>query len=263
MIVNFNLNMRCIAKILWYNEDKESLCQSISSIIWGELMFKSVLFHTNKLKLLKRFYRNVMGFEIIQSSTEEFSVKVGESTIIFRQSDQPAFYHFAINVPGNQFSMIKHWMQERLTLNREKAVDQVYFSNFDADSVYFEDPAGNIIELIGRRNKDVFGNVTINSFLNVSEVGIVTPHIIDVGDQLQDAGIPLWQGTEVDPKSLNFLGKGDTFIVLVPPKRRWYFSKSDAETHPLEITLNDGTDIILDEDGKMSMIEKADEEKYN
>src|SRR5690625_3673225 len=216
-------------------------------------MFKSVLFHTNQLKLLKRFYRNVMGLEIIKSSTEEFSVKVGESIIIFRHSDQPAFYHFAINVPGNQFSMVKHWMEDRLTLNLEKAVDQVYFSKFDADSIYFEDPAGNLIELIGRRNRDVFGNVTIDSFLNVSEVGVVTPHIIDVGDQLQDYGIPLWQGTEINPDSLNFLGKKDTFIVLVPPERRWYFSKRESETHPLKITLNNGADILLDEDGKMAI----------
>jgi hypothetical protein len=200
-----------------------------------------------------------MGLEVTKSDTEEFAVRVGESTIIFQQSDQPAFYHFAINVPGNQFSMIKHWVQERLSLNREKAVDQIYFSNFDADSIYFEDPAGNLIEFIGRRNRDVFGNVTIDSFLNVSEVGIVTPHIIDVGDQLQDFGIPLWQGTEINPHSLNFLGKDDTFIVLVPPKRRWYFSKSDAETHPLEITLNDGTHIALDEDGKMAISEHTDE----
>lgn len=218
-------------------------------------MFKSVLFHTNKLKLLRRFYRNVMGLEIIESSTEEFTVKVGESTITFCQSDQPTFYHFAINVPGNQFSIMKHWMQERLTLNREKAVDQIYFQNFDADSIYFEDPAGNIIELIGRRNRDVFGHVTIDSFLNVSEVGIVTPHIIDVGDELQDFGIPLWQGTEVDPESLNFLGKGDTFIVLVPPERRWYFSARNSETHPLEITLNDGAHILLDQDGKIAITE--------
>lgn len=223
-------------------------------------MFKSVLLYTNKLKLLKRFYRNVMGLEVIKTSAEEFSVNVGESTITFRQSDHPAFYHFAINVPGNQFSLIKHWMQERLTLNREKAEDQIYFSNFNADSIYFEDSAGNLIELIGRRNRDVFGNVTTASFLNVSEVGMVTPHIIDVGDDLQDLGIPLWQGTEVDPESLNFLGKDDTFIVLVPPDRRWYFSDRLSETHPLEITFNDDVHISLDNNGEMKIIEKIVEE---
>ena len=222
-------------------------------------MFKSVLFYTNKLKLLKRFYGNVMGFEITNTSTEEFSVKVGESIISFRQSERSAFYHFAINVPGNQFSIIKYWMQERLTLNREKAVDQIYFPNFDADSIYFEDPAGNLIELIGRRNRDVFGNVTVNSFLNVSEVGMVTSHMVDVGDQLQDAGIPLWQGTEINPESLNFLGKGDTFIVLVPPERRWYFSEKEAEIHPLEITLHQGTEIVLNGDGEITIHEKTED----
>lgn len=223
-------------------------------------MFKSVLFYTDKLKSLKRFYRNVMELEVIQSTTEAFTIKVGDSTITFCQTDQPAFYHFAINVPGNQFSLIKQWAAERLTLNREKAIDQIYFQNFDADAIYFEDPAGNIIELIGRRNRDVFGNVTVDSFLNVSEVGIVTPHINDVGDQLQDFGIPLWQGTEIDPESVNFLGKDDHFIVLVPPERRWYFSAKDSETHPLEITLNDETQILLDANGKISITENTDED---
>jgi len=223
-------------------------------------MFKSVLFYTNKLTLLKRFYGNVMGLEILNASTENFSVKVGESIITFRQSEQPAFYHFAMNVPGNQFSMIKHWMKERLTLNREKAVDQIYFPNFDADSIYFEDPAGNLIELIGRRNRDVFGNVTVDSFLNVSEVGIVTSHMIDVGDQLQDAGIPLWQGTEVNPESLNFLGKGDTFIVLVPSERRWYFSNKNSEIYPLEIILNDDTQIVVNNEGEIKINKKMDED---
>ena len=150
--------------------------------------------------------------------------------------------------------MIKAWMQDRVTLNRGESMDEVYFSSFDADSMYFEDPAGNIVELIGRRKRDLFGDVTKASFLNVSEVGIVTPFVSEVGEQLQDIGIPLRAGTEVDPESLNFLGKDDAFIVLVPPARRWYFSEKSAETHPLEITLNDGSQIILDEEGKMKLV---------
>src|SRR5690625_3810297 len=120
--------------------------------------------------------------------------------------------------------MMKYWMKDRLTLNREGGIDEVYFPNFDADSMYFEDPAGNIIELIGRRTRDMFGNITSAAFLNISEIGIVTPSVMEVGEQLQDFGIPLRGGTEVNPDKINFLGRDESFIILVPPNRKWYFS---------------------------------------
>lgn len=223
-------------------------------------MFESIVFYTNKLKLLRRFYGNVMELDITKSNKDRFTVTVGETDLTFNQSDQPSFYHFAINIPGNQFSIMKSWIEDRLTLNQEGGIDEIYYPSFDADAMYLEDPAGNLIELIGRRKRDMFGSLTSAAFLDVSEVGIVTPFVMDVGDQLQDFGIPLWQGTEVDPESVNFLGKGDTFLVLAPPARRWEFSKKDAETHPLEITLNNGNHIIIDKDGKiaLSQSEEAD-----
>lgn len=219
-------------------------------------MFKSVLFYTNKLKQLRRFYANVLELPITKSGDDMFTVKIGESEISFKNSNQPSYYHFAINIPGNQFSLMKYWLKDRLTLNREGGIDQVFFPSFDADSMYFEDPAGNIVECIGRRTRDVFGHVTKESFINISEVSITTPFVSDVGDSLQDFGIPLRHGTEIDAESLNFLGKDDTFVVLVPPKRKWYFSKKESETYPLEITLTDNRHISLDEDGKIKLTSK-------
>src|SRR5690625_3010423 len=200
-------------------------------------MFKSVTLYTNQLKTLQRFYMNIMELPLSERSEESFTVRVGESLLTFHQTDVPSFYHFAFNIPGNQFSLIKSWMKNKLTLNRESGRDEVYFPSFDADSMYFEDPAGNIVELIGRRRRDLFGNPSPASFLNISEVSITTYAMTEVGDRIQDIGIPLRQGAEIDPHSLNFLGRDDTFIVLVPPGRRWYFSNKKSEIHPLEMTL--------------------------
>lgn len=213
-------------------------------------MIKSAKLYTNNIKALRRFYVNILELDMIESTAEQFTVRIGESQLTFQQSEQPAFYHFAINIPGNQFSMMKYWMLDRVTLNREEGRDEVYFQSFDADSMYFEDPAGNIVELIGRRKRDLFGDLTKESFLNISEIGMTTPHVVEVGDELQDLGIPLRNGTEVEPNELNFLGRGDTFIVLVPPGRRWYFSKKVSEAYPLELTWND-THIKLDGEGKL------------
>ncbi|MGN7387568.1 glyoxalase [Sporosarcina sp. SAFN-015] len=215
-------------------------------------MIKSAKLYTNNIKALRRFYVNILELDMTESTSEQFTVRIGESYLTFTQTDKPAFYHFAINIPGNQFSMMKYWITDRITLNREEGRDEVYFPSFDADSMYFEDPAGNIVELIGRRKRDLFGDLTKESFLNISEIGITTPHVVEVGDELQDLGIPLRNGTEVEPNELNFLGRGDTFIVLVPPGRRWYFSKKVAEAYPLELTWNDAH-IKLNGEGNLSI----------
>lgn len=214
-------------------------------------MIKSATLYSNNIKALRRFYGNVLELDMTESTLEQFTIRIGESHLTFKQTDKPAFYHFAINIPGNQFSMMKYWITDRITLNREEGRDEVYFPSFDADSMYFEDPAGNIVELIGRRKRDLFGDLTKESFLNISEIGIATPHVVEVGDELQDLGIPLRNGTEVEPNELNFLGRGDNFIVLVPPGRRWYFSKKVSEVYRLELTWND-THIKLDDEGKLS-----------
>lgn len=224
-------------------------------------MFKSVLFYTNKLKSLKRFYANVMALDITGSTSEQFTVNVGETDITFKQTETASFYHFAINIPGNQFVIMKHWIQDRLTLNKDGGINEIYYPSLDADSMYFEDPAGNLIELIGRRSRDLFGPLTKKAFFNVSEVGLITPYVMEVGDELQDFEIPLRHGAEVDPNALNYLGRDDTFIVLAQPAWKWRFSEKKAETHPLEITLKDDRHIVLDNDGMVALSAKEEQDK--
>lgn len=211
-------------------------------------MIESATFYTNKLKALKRFYVDLLELDLVGFEEGQMTFRVGESEVTFKETEQPAFYHFAFNIPGNQFSMMKYFIKDRLSLNWEDGRDEVYFPSFDADSMYFEDPAGNIVELIGRRKRDLFGDLTKESFINISEVGIVTTDVAGVGEQLLDAGIPLRKGTDIHPNELNFLGRGDTYIVLVPPGRRWYFSKKASEVFPLEMSWN-GKRIGIDNDG--------------
>ncbi|WP_391118541.1 glyoxalase [Psychrobacillus sp. L3] len=217
-------------------------------------MFNSVIFYTNKLKQLKGFYGNVLGLSILEASNEHFTASIGKSTLTFRASEKPASYHFAINIPGNQFKLAKHWALEKATLNREDAVDEIYYSRFEADAFYFEDPVGNVIEFIARRNVDKWSDFSVESLLNLSEVSITTPFVEEVGEQLQNIGIPILGHVDIEPNELNFLGSKDTFILLVPPKRRWYFSKRMSKISPLEIELTDGKRIVVSNEGKAEII---------
>lgn len=212
-------------------------------------MFKKVTLYTNKLNEMKGFYEYQLGFRIIEEDESSFMLAIGESQLIFRQTLRPAFYHFAFNIPGNQFSLAKGWANSKVELNRQEGMDEIYYANFDADAFYFEDPAGNIVEFLGRRNTDRMGNFTVDSLLNISEVSITTPHVAEVGKRIEDMEIPVRGYKGIDPNSLNFLGRGAAFILLTPPKRTWYFSKRKSEVHPLSIELMDGRQIDIDEEG--------------
>lgn len=213
-------------------------------------MFKKVTLYTNKLKEVKGFYEYQLGFRIVEEDETSFMLSIGESQLIFRASEQPAFYHFAFNIPGNQFTLAKGWASSRVELNRQEGMDEIYYANFDADAFYFQDPAGNVVEFLGRRNTDKMGNFTIDSLLNISEVSITTPFVAEVGKQLEEMEIPVRGNKGIEPDALNFLGQGAAFILLVKPKRTWYFSKKKSEVHPLSIELTDGRKIDIDEEGR-------------
>ena len=216
-------------------------------------MFKTVTLYTNKLNLLKGFYGNVLELKITESSDDSFKVLLGTTSLIFKQCLKETLYHFAINIPGNQFTLAKLWAKERVTLNREAGLDEVYYSRFEADSFYFEDSAGNVIEFIARRNVDKWSDFSVESLLNLSEVSITTPFVKEVGERLLSIGIPVSGHVTIEENELNFLGRKDTFILLVPPQRRWYFSKKKSMTSPIEIEFLDGAKIIITDDGKVKV----------
>lgn len=216
-------------------------------------LFKHVLLYTDKLKQLRRFYVNILQFDAIESTETQFSIQIGKSKLTFSESDQPAFYHYAINIPGNQFVVIKDWIQTRYHLNKQGGINEIYKPIFDADAMYIEDPAGNLIQLIGRRNRDFLGSFSHEVFLDISEVTLVSSHVKELGEQIQDIDLPLLSGIEADPKAENFLGRDDSYIVLVNEKYKPDFLKGKLASFPLEMTLDNERQLSLDTSGKLSI----------
>ena len=78
--------------------------------------------------------------------------------LIFDEIDTTGnpFYHFAFNIPSNKFEEAFQWMQTRVDLlwlddYKSYIAD---FTNWNAKSFYFTDPAGNILEFISRFDLD-------------------------------------------------------------------------------------------------------------
>jgi hypothetical protein len=151
------------------------------------------------------------------------------------------YYHFAFNIPSNQFQEAKAWLKGKTTLLLEDGEDEADFSFWPAHACYFEDPAGNIVELIARYNENPVRETpfSINNILNISEIGLVVKDAPGVGEQLKEINIFESDNEPITNSSLSFMQekKNGVFILLTSTGRRWLFSEKKSEIFPMEITL--------------------------
>jgi hypothetical protein len=179
---------------------------------------------------LRPFYGGELGLPL-----DGDAIVVGETRLRFEIDDGGAFYHFAFLVPGDRFHAALAWAQERV----EVLGDVFEFENWDAEALYFHDPAGSIVELIahhGLEDNGHSGGFTAEELVGFSELGIV-------GDtrsglrELEDRGLSLWDGTIDEPDRLAFVGEKGRTVILAPPGRGWLPTGRPAEPHPVEFEL--------------------------
>ncbi|MEH7088695.1 glyoxalase [Priestia megaterium] len=223
------------------------------------MMINQAVLYTHLLDEMKAFYVNSLNFPLTAASPRSFSIKVGESELIFKESalHTKPFYHFAFNVPANRFMEAKQWATQRVFLNTEEKKDEIYFEAFDAHSFYFKDPAHNIVEYISRHSdcppsNDPFSS---KSLLSIGKINLTTPHVRSVGTQLINSGINVRNNRPLN-ENFNFLGSGSAFFLVGAPKRRWFFSDRDSEVHPLTVKVNHSLAVALDKKGMLKITQE-------
>ncbi|WP_046227480.1 VOC family protein [Paenibacillus dauci] len=213
-----------------------------------------VTIQTYALEETYSFYTDTFGLLGLNKQQDRFSLQIGSSILEFVQtmSNSRPFYHFAFNIPANRFRQAKEWLQKRVILHMEEGTDEVFFKNFDAYSYYFTDPSGNIVELISRQSaspvvEEPFG---IAQILNISEINVTTPRLIETGERLIDWGIRPRLDEELG-EGLNFMGEGDSFLLLGRPGRIWFSSDKHAEVHPVTIMVDGSKRIEVTAEGEV------------
>jgi catechol-2,3-dioxygenase len=105
------------------------------------------------LEAQKDFYANILELPVRRDSTI-LEVKAGKTELLFTEAPEfDGAYHFAFNIPQNQFASAKTWISSRLSLLREEnGNDEFHSENWNSSSVYFKDAAGNVLEFIARHN---------------------------------------------------------------------------------------------------------------
>ena len=215
---------------------------------------KLLTLQTNKLETMKEFYTQHLGFSICGENPNGFQIQVGTSILEFtneKVAGEP-YYHFAFNIPANQFQEAKEWLKGKTTLLLEDGEDEADFSFWPAHACYFEDPAGNIVELIARYNENPNGEspFSVNSILNISEIGLIVKDAPMVGEQFKEINIFDSDNDPVTNFSLNFMQENNNgvFIILTSIDRRWLFSEKKSKIFPMKITLGKQLVIGVDEE---------------
>lgn len=200
----------------------------------------SVQLQTQALAAIRSFYHGLLDLEFREKPGESLQVDIGNSALTF--SENPGFqgiYHLAFNIPCNQIELAKNWLERRRIplIPGFKGEPIIEFPNWHARSVYFFDPAGNIVEFIARRDlqNDCTQAFGPEAFLEISEVGIVTEAV----DRFRETAAERYGVLDFDkqPALPAFAALGDDhgLFIVVPKGRHWVFTDVPATINPLEV----------------------------
>lgn len=219
------------------------------------MFIDKIIISTHVLSQMKSFYTDVLQFPS-QSVDQGFAVAIGDSILECHEVSDTSepFYHFAFNIPANQFEAAKTWASERVELTEEDGQTEVYFDLFDVYSFYFVDPAGNIVEFISRQSGApvIEGTFSSQMVLGMGEINVTTPDLFDTGQRLLDWGIPTYRQSPIS-EGLNFLGAESSFLLLGIPDRKWLFSYRKATIYPLTIVIDHYKQIEINAQGQVQL----------
>jgi catechol-2,3-dioxygenase len=208
------------------------------------MQINEIILQTHLINDLKNFYGSVLNLEISSDNDDSFSVNAGASFIRFEKfaGNAKPFYHFAFNIPENKLSSAKKWMQSKAELIKspEDGEDEFHFQSWNAHSIFFYDPAGNILEFIARHNlmNGTADDFTEKNILNVSEIGVPVKSLNKISDIMnQTYGIPLFSG---DNETFSAMGNDNGLFIIVKNGRKWFPDCPEAQIFPLSVKVNCG-----------------------
>jgi hypothetical protein len=218
------------------------------------MVFRTLILQTAYLETLKEFYSSILSLPVQVLNREEVSIEIGTSELIFLETkNEEPFYHFAVNIPSNKIEEAKAWLSDKVKLlwMEDYKSDIADFVNWHAKSVYFYDPAGNIVELIARLDLDNDDDDAFSSkqFLSINEVGLVFKQ--DEFDQRTSAllkNYSLSYFTKQPPlPQFKAIGDDSGLFVVVPEHRNWYPTDKPSGVFPMRVEFeNEGKEYQLD-----------------
>lgn len=198
---------------------------------------------TTALPQQRDFYAGVFGFPALRAAPDTLVLQAGSSRLTFTATDSLAgVYHFAFNIPENQFSAAKQWISRHVPLIAlSSGADEFYSESWDAHMLYFYDPAGNIVELIARHTLPQTSDAPFagSSVLDISEIGVAAEDVpARVAEIHARTGAAEYHGPGRD----TFTAVGDEHGLFIVVKRgRIWFPETGKPAEHLPVTVVTGS----------------------
>ena len=200
------------------------------------MRIREITLFTNQLTEQLHFYKNILGFQIIDESSEQFTFQAGFSKITFQKSKENHSYHYCFLIPSNKLQAAIKWLDERLDIIKIEG-DRIIqnFESWNADSVYFYDGAGNIAEFIVRydlENQMTEEGFDVSTILCLNEIGTPTQDILGTNNFLEtEIGSKFWKG-DFERFGTNGTQEGLFLLVNNEVKKEWFPTQLSIETSP-------------------------------
>lgn len=193
---------------------------------------------TKDLIAQRDYYSQVLELPV-KLSADKLEVQAGATRLVFTQagSDFNGAYHFAFNIPENQFYNAKAWISQRIPLLHDETGKAEFESeNWNSHSVYFKDAMGNVLEFIARHNlKNAANEFDGSQILNVSEIGLPSEDVVEFANKLcAQLGLTVFN----QEPSATFTPVGDDHgLFILPIKDRIWIPNSGvpARLLPVEV----------------------------
>ncbi|HEX2445633.1 MAG TPA: hypothetical protein VHJ77_16925 [Vicinamibacterales bacterium] len=179
---------------------------------------------------MKAFYGKTLDLAILEEKDDRFTIEAGETRLTFLGSSDTVdgrapFYHFAFNIPENKILKALEWQKARTPMlpipERNRAAgfppEVVDYSHWNAHSIFFLDPAGNVVEYIARHDlKNANGNAfSWTDILYASEIALIVDDVETEAARLAEvADVTQYKGA-----TDQFMAMGDEYGLLLIMKR--------------------------------------------
>ncbi|RUS46925.1 glyoxalase/bleomycin resistance/dioxygenase family protein [Cohnella sp. AR92] len=208
---------------------------------------------------MKQFYRDILGFPIIQEEETEIRVQSSEnSELIFAETEEPiAPVHFAFEVPFLAFEEIAAKLGQVVPLLAWQ--DGTRINRYPGgQNVYFRDGDGHLLELIAHEDlrgevPKPFGKLQV---LFLREVGLPFAPIRLAAAKEWMRKV-LGMRSELEDDRFAFMIAGSAYAVVVSTDRRWVPISMAALKPRIELTYGvDGKDYFESVKRQLSLEQK-------
>ena len=221
-------------------------------------MIASIELVSPDLKQTIGFYAGLLGLELVETVPGKAAFQLGETRLEFMEDPtiEPV-YHMAFDIPKNKLQEALDWFASRLeVLPLPDGGRIMNFANWNAESFYFFDTTGNLLECIVRHDRHEEANAPFDAkqLLRVSELGIVTEHVPTLVEKLETEHglLPFVK----QPVLENFAAIGDEtgLLILSEEGRSWFPTLLPAKSFYWKLQLS----VRKEEAGNPSVLKRLD-----